>query len=441
MAAGTRRSARLSSSQQSQDSSPPASQTSPAAAGKKRKAETGSSPSAKRGKKEAKQQKTIEEAMDLDKAEPSSAKAEENEGEEESKPQQDAKKTEKENGATNEKQVEPRHEETNGHSLEQKETEDDKQEEEFKEPEDTPTESKKGENLPAADGDAVNESARDGDVPSSILEKGVMYFFYRGRVNIDSPDSVTDIQRSFIVLRPLPHGAKLGDGPIGSSSKDCRLIAIPKKTLPTSGKDRWTAFVETANTSFPELKESFLKEDKYTTQTQGTQKTPAATPAAEGIYAITSTGRESHLAYIITLPSELGEIQQDLGIRQQGSFILSTKNPKAPGPANADLGRDPGYSQEIQDEFRNLRWMPLQPKHLNYEACQFLMIGEGEQGLDKATEPQEKDIKKDKSAPKDEMEKLEEEDEIRVQHLNGEDAVFKDLGVDSKSYPGLQTTW
>lgn len=282
----------------------------------------------------------------------------------------------------------------------------------------------------SANGEAVKPHARDADVPSSILEKGVMYFLYRGRVNIDSPDSVSDIQRSFLLMRPLPHGAKLGDGPINTTSKDCRLIAIPKKTLPVSGNERWTGFVEKANISFPELKEDFLKESNYETQTQGTQTTPATTPAAEGVYAITTTGRETHLAYIVTLPSELGEIQHDLGVRQKGSFVLSTKNPRAPGPSNANLGTDPGFSEEIMKEFRSLRWMPTQPKHLNYEYCQFLMIGEGEKGLEKATEPQEKDVKHDKTAPLEEMEKLEEEDEMRIKHLDSKCRLFK-VGIDS----------
>lgn len=160
-----------------------------------------------------------------------------------------------------------------------------------------------------------------------------------------------------------------------------------------------------------------MKSDDYTTQS-GPRHTPAATPVAEGVYAITTTGRESHLAYILTLPEKLGDVQNDLGLRQQGSFILSVKNPKAPGPANADIGKDPGYSQELQNEFRSLRWAPLKPDHLNYEGCQFLMVGEGEKGLEKATEPQEGDEKKEET-PKEELKKLEDEDEIRVEHLNG----------------------
>lgn len=66
--AGTRRSARVASSQGSQGSqvSSPPSQKSPNTANKKRKAEIGNSPSAKRGKQAPKEQKTIEESMDLD---------------------------------------------------------------------------------------------------------------------------------------------------------------------------------------------------------------------------------------------------------------------------------------------------------------------------------------------------------------------------------------
>lgn len=64
--AGTRRSARVASSQGSQQESSPSSQTSPNATNKKRKAESGSSPTAKRGKQAPKQQQTIEESMDVD---------------------------------------------------------------------------------------------------------------------------------------------------------------------------------------------------------------------------------------------------------------------------------------------------------------------------------------------------------------------------------------
>jgi hypothetical protein len=72
----------------------------------------------------------------------------------------------------------------------------------------------------------------------------------------------------------------------------------------------------------------------------------------------------------------------------------------------------------IMDEFRGRRWMPLQPKHLDYPNAQLLIIGES-RGLDHATEALGRDQRHDKETPLEEMEKLEGEDEIRVKHLKG----------------------
>jgi len=140
-----------------------------------------------------------------------------------------------------------------------------------------------------------------------------------------------------------------------------------------------------------------------------TSNTPAATPFAEGIYAITSTGRESHLAYQITVP-EIGEIQKELGLYEKGSYVVSAKNPNAPGPVNATLSNPAEYPENIQKKFRNLRWMPLEPELLDYQNAQFLIIGEGMGELGRAVEEQKKDAKDDeKEKPEEEMEKLEEE--------------------------------
>ena len=192
---------------------------------------------------------------------------------------------------------------------------------------------------------AVEPTEREEETPASIMEKGIIYFFFRGRVGIDDPSTVDDIARSYIVLRPLPHGAKLGEGEIGDAG-NCRLLALPKKVLPNSGRDRFMVFVERTQQSFKDLKETFLSASDYETKTAGTRHTPAATPVGEGIYAITTTGRESHLAYILTLPADLSEVQQDIGLRERGSFITSTKNPKYPSPANAGLPKGPDYPKE-----------------------------------------------------------------------------------------------
>ena len=192
---------------------------------------------------------------------------------------------------------------------------------------------------------AVEEHGRDKEPPASILEKGLIYFLFRGRVNIDEPSEVDDIARSYMVMRPLPKDASLGDGPIGDDG-NCRLLALPKKVLPLSGKDKFLSFVEQAKTTLKDLKDNAFSSSDYMTQTAGARHKPAMTPVAEGVYAITTTGRESHLAYVITIPSELGDVQKDVGIRKKGSFVVSAKNPQQPGPANTQLPQRPNYPQE-----------------------------------------------------------------------------------------------
>lgn len=192
---------------------------------------------------------------------------------------------------------------------------------------------------------AVEKSSRREDsTPSSILEKGIIYFFFRGRVNMEEPSNVGEIARSYIVLRPIPNDAKIGKGPIEDAGMN-RLLALPKKVLPNTSKDRFMVFVEKANASLEEIKSSLGSSD-YLTKTAGARHTPSATPVGEGVYAIIKAGRESHLAYILTIPSELGEVQKDIGLRHRGSFVTTAKNPQYPGPRNSNLSESPTYPQE-----------------------------------------------------------------------------------------------
>ena len=101
--------------------------------------------------------------------------------------------------------------------------------------------------------------------------------------------------------------------------------------------------------------------------------------------------------------------------------------------------------------------MPLKPEHLNYPNCQFLFIGEGSGELGKAVEATAKDQKHNKETPREEIEKLEHEDEHRTEAMKGwhtpspfvpvanlskgDDTVFDDLGISQKEYPKVKTTW
>ena len=373
--AGTR-----SSSRQAASSSPSASKDQDATVGDKRKAATSASPAPKRGKTDdEKEQTTIEDTL--------------NGRQDKSDEKEDAKPTSGASDASKEGTEEPKAQaNTTGEAT--------------------------GSKVSDADNAVELSQGRKEAEPSTILEKGIIYFFFRGRVGIEEPSGVSDIARSYIVLRPLPKGAKLGDGPIGDEKKN-RLLALPKKVLPKSPKDRFMTFVEKANVSMDEIKETLSASD-YSTKTVGDRHTPASAPIGEGVYAITETGRDTHLAYILTLPKETSDVQKEIGLQKRNSFNTSAKNPESKGPASAQLPQSADFPSEIQDQFAGRGWMSLRPEMLNYENCQFLLIGHGDGALEKATEAQNGEEKSDKKeTPLEEVEKLEDEDALRVEHLDG----------------------
>ncbi|KAJ5780555.1 hypothetical protein N7457_005715 [Penicillium paradoxum] len=282
---------------------------------------------------------------------------------------------------------------------------------------------------------------REDVVSSTILEKGFIYFFFRPRVNVEDPQSISDVARSFFVLRPTPLGAQFdhGQGPVNKDAS-CRLMMLPKKKFPTSGKERDMGFVEKSGKSMQDLHDSFISSTTYQTATRGERHTEEARPYAEGVYEITSTPRASHLAYILTIPAELGTLQEDFGLRERGSWIIQSKNPKYPGPPVGRLPKDPEYPQSVLDKFQDLRWVPLLPEFLNYPNSQFLMIGEAQNQLGKAASSEGGKLSHEEE-PGQELEKLEEENEHRVEALRGDATVYQDLGYDAKNYPKLPTTW
>ena len=107
-------------------------------------------------------------------------------------------------------------------------------------------------------------------------------------------------------------------------------------------------FVEKAAASMDDIK-STLSSSDYATKTAGARHAPAAAPIGEGVYAITSTGEgrgQTHLAYMLTRPEEVGEVQDGVGLKKQGSYITSAKNPTAPAPAGASLPKGAEYPKE-----------------------------------------------------------------------------------------------
>jgi hypothetical protein len=179
-----------------------------------------------------------------------------------------------------------------------------------------------------------------------LIERGIIYFFSRPRVNVEDPQGVDDLQRTYFVLRPVPQDVKLKDG-LKKDHGNSRLFALPKKVFPRHHSDRLMAFVERGNATVTGLKKDFLPGAEYPTKTRGVQRQPPVIPIAEGVYSITHVGRSTYLTYILTIPEEVGEEQEDIGLQQKGSFLISVKNPQRPGPQQARLSKGPEYPNEF----------------------------------------------------------------------------------------------
>jgi hypothetical protein len=73
----------------------------------------------------------------------------------------------------------------------------------------------------------------------------------------------------------------------------------------------------------------------------------------------------------------------------------------------------------VRDKFGDLRWIPLEPEFIEYPNAQFLMIGEAQDTLGKAATAEEGAKQPHEEEPGQELERLERENEQRVEALQG----------------------
>jgi hypothetical protein len=70
------------------------------------------------------------------------------------------------------------------------------------------------------------------------------------------------------------------------------------------------------------------------------------------------------------------------------------------------------------------------------------MVGSAAGDLGKAATAEEGDKRPEEEQPEEELSKMEEENEERVESLGGEHAIYKDLGYHAQEkYSKLETTW
>jgi hypothetical protein len=213
---------------------------------------------------------------------------------------------------------------------------------------------------------------------SEVLERGAVHFFYRPRVERHAPRGDDDVQRFIVILAPE-------DRPL------FRLLFVGAKRLPDlalRGRERNWAWVARVVGDPADL-EGELRGYRYTTKTRGEREQPSARPAGDGEYVLARHEDHTHLAYALVRPDPPGDVQRDLGIAAQASYIVAVKNPEwRPSRPDAGLGAEQTafYPEALQQKFRDRRWGEVEPAHLDREGAELLVIGatedpEGELGI------------------------------------------------------------
>ncbi|EIW66815.1 hypothetical protein M231_01418 [Tremella mesenterica] len=231
---------------------------------------------------------------------------------------------------------------------------------------------------------AENEQPKHG-----TLEAGHIYFMYRPKVDAEEVESIDDVSKFHILLIPTsaPH----------DHAHFHRIISVGKKKMPDPGAKHqviWGSMVGVGNDKSA-LKDAFGAYD-YDTKTRGTRHQPAARPAARGHYILhspqdTLADSPEHnrqrdykvlLAYEITTPAAeaFGEVQKELGLALKDAVALQVKDPNADAGSNpraASLPKEKraSYSTELQELFKNRRFIPANPPaFLSYTGTELLII-------------------------------------------------------------------
>jgi hypothetical protein len=198
------------------------------------------------------------------------------------------------------------------------------------------------------------------------LEKGDVFFFYRPRVEEEAPSGQEDLQRLYLVLVP-------------EQEDRVRLAIIGQKELPDpskKGKARYWGFIDMVRKSPGTIMEE-LGEETYQTKTRGERHLPAARPAGEGRYRILTHEDHTHLVYSLELPRKPSDVQEDLQIEDEASYIISIKNPDKGSPQNVGLSeeRKADLPKKLMEVFGDRRFANADPpEFLDHEGVEFLLV-------------------------------------------------------------------
>lgn len=202
------------------------------------------------------------------------------------------------------------------------------------------------------------------------LEHGNIYFFYRPRVEEEDPTSAQDVQNLYMVLAP-------------SGKNTYRRVLVGRQRLPDpsrKGRQRMWGFVDLVRDR-PEAVVEHLREEAYETKTRGERHQPAARPAGEGVYGLSLHGDHTHLVYALELPRDRGEVQTDLQIEDEASYVVTVRNPDTPAPRGAGLPHHerPHYPKHLRSLFRGRKFAETDPPELlDHEGTEIILVAAAE---------------------------------------------------------------
>jgi len=212
---------------------------------------------------------------------------------------------------------------------------------------------------------------------TEILEQGDICFFYRPKKGAEEVRGIEDVRRFFMVTAPEEQENN------SKKNRLYRLFIIGKKSLPeireteARASERYWARVGGIFKDPNELTKELLS-DEF-------RKGDAARPVGEGKYAIVKHQNHAELAYILEMPNEPGEAQNELGIEKEASYIISVINPKKPAASSIPTGGSypsteeiPMYPEEVLKEFNDsdiFVSLARNTKLIDYQNAQIILIG------------------------------------------------------------------
>jgi hypothetical protein len=175
-----------------------------------------------------------------------------------------------------------------------------------------------------------------------------------------------------------------------------RLFVIGKKSLPeirTTEARRSERYWTKVGGIFesPQELTSELLADEY-------RKGDAARPVGEGKYVIVKHQDHTELAYVLEIPEEPGEVQNELGIEKEASYIISVINPKPLSQKVIQVLKNHQITESILKEFgenENFVSLARDLRFIDFQNAQMILVGARE-GRDVITKEIGIDIREEK---------------------------------------------